>query len=532
MKPDKFDEAIRRKLEGIQPGFQDEDWAKFKAFQTTHAPTPFIQRFGRSIMYSAASVAAAVMVFANVYQYKQNHRLDQQVTQLKTQLAQRENVPLRISTRVDTVYITKYISVDSQRPQPEAYAQTLPQSNESELSNDEIVAENDISVSEGLKNVGKIIRKNPNERISEAFERPTSGESETSSGTKEIKNPTGIANAAKNELSFPKEKTSDATSQKETAGKNPRAADSQTALAQQNNEVGTKNSAKSEQSGEEKGEIDATTGSVAANNVPTNQIEINTLEPNQLEDLEGLQPAEIRVNRYAYATMQSQSGANAATANAKTPPPPPSMSLKNIRLRAGAGLAIGDKYTGYNFMTSVLLGKYWSLDVGIGKAKLTGPQYFTEAIFKDQTGRPFQKWNKSNDGVRPPLMQPQAIDIKTEVSLIRLPLSLTYRWPIKDNFTLLFSGGTNINLSAQQCYRFYYKERYDEFKEEKGQFSVTPSTSNDIMLGVGVEKQWRSLAFQVEAYTAPYLQKPEYLTDNRNLGIRFKILYQFGKKQI
>jgi hypothetical protein len=38
MKPDKFDEAIRRKLEGIQPGFQEEDWGKFKAYQSTQIP--------------------------------------------------------------------------------------------------------------------------------------------------------------------------------------------------------------------------------------------------------------------------------------------------------------------------------------------------------------------------------------------------------------------------------------------------------------------------------------------------------------
>lgn len=128
-------------------------------------------------------------------------------------------------------------------------------------------------------------------------------------------------------------------------------------------------------------------------------------------------------------------------------------------------------------------------------------------------------------------MPPQVFDIKTDVTLVRVPISLTYRWPIKDGFTLLFSGGTNLNLSAQQRYRFSYKERNDEFKEKEGNFSIKPAVSNDIMIATGVEKQWRSMAFQVEAYAAPYLQKPAYLTDNRNLGVRFKILYQFGKNK-
>ena len=112
MKPDKFDESIRRKLEGIQPSFQEDDWAKFTAYQAAHAPSSFsfIKHYGRALMYSAASVAAAVMVFANVYQYRQNKQLDQQLSQLKSTLAQKNDAPIRVSYRVDTVYITKYIN--------------------------------------------------------------------------------------------------------------------------------------------------------------------------------------------------------------------------------------------------------------------------------------------------------------------------------------------------------------------------------------------------------------------------------------
>lgn len=323
-----------------------------------------------------------------------------------------------------------------------------------------------------------------------------------------------------------------ATAQKGATGKNTGNSPGQTASAGQRNELVTKDIPTSEQKGLEKQGTEANGTTTAANNFPSKANELSPLEPNPMEELEGLQPAEIQVKRYAYATLQSKTTRSTAAGEAKTtPPPPPSISLKNIRFRVGGSLNIGDKYTGYNLMSSILLGKYWSLDVGIGKAKITGPEYFTEAVFKTQTGRPFQAWHKE-DNVRPPLMQPQVFDIKTDVALVRLPLSLTYRWPIKENFTLLFSGGTNINLSAQQCYRFYYKERNDNVEEKEGKFNVKPAISNDIMIATGIEKQWRRVAFQVEAYAAPYLQKPAYLTDNRNLGVRFKVLYQFGKKQI
>ncbi len=530
MKPEKFDEAIRRKLEGIQPSFQEEDWAKFKAFKNTHAPVSFVKRFGRSMLYTAASVAAAVMVFANVYQYRQNRQLDQQVAKLKTQLSQKEQAPVRTSTRVDTVYITKYISVESNQPQPEAYAQTLPQSNENEPSNDGIAPDEAAPIAGGLKNVGKIIRQNPNERISEAFERQTNAQPEATQpkeSTPTLENGTSVKPVRK----ALKDKNTNRIFSKETASNTTRTLKSQTPLAQSSSGSNAKSGQKLEQTDIVNEATAPTTPVETANNVVPSPIELSLLEPNQAEELDGIQPAEIHVKRYAYAALQNKSGSSTTTNEAKTTPPPPSISLRNVRFRVGGGLNIGDKYTGYGLMTSILLGKYWSLDVGLSKAKLTGPQYFTEDIFKAKTGRPFQTWHKSDD-VRPPLMPPQVFDIKTDVTLVRLPISLTYRWPIKDGFTLLFSGGTNLNLSAQQRYRFSYKERNDEFKEKTGNFSIKPAVSNDIMIATGVEKQWRSLAFQVEAYAAPYLQKPSYLTDNRNLGVRFKILYQFGKKQI
>jgi len=531
MKPEKFDEAIRRKLEGIQPSFQEEDWAKFKAFKNTHAPVSFVQRFGRSMLYTAASVAAAVMVFANVYQYRQNQQLDQQVAKLKTQLGQKEDAPVRISTRVDTVYITKYISVESNQPQPDAYAQTLPQSNENELLNNGATPDEAAPIAEGLKNVGKIIRQNPDERISEAFERPTNNDSETTE-SKELTPTLENGTPAKPVRNALKEKNINSPFSKETAGSTLRTLKSQTTVAQSGSESNTQNAPKLEQSGIINEATDPTTPVEIANNAVTSPIEVSPLEPNQAEALDGVQPAEIHVKRYAYAAaLQNKPASSATTNEAKTTPPPPSISLRNVRFRVGGGLNIGDKYTGYGLMTSILLGKYWSLDVGLSKAKITGPQYFTEDIFKERTGRPFQTWHKADD-VRPPLMPPQVFDIKTDVTLLRLPISLTYRWPIKDGFTLLFSGGTNLNLRAQQCYRYFYKERNGEFKEKEGDFSIKPAVSNDVMIATGVEKQWRSLAFQVEAYAAPYLQKPSYLTDNRNLGVRFKILYQFGKKQI
>jgi len=532
MKPDKFDEAIRRKLEGIQPGFQEEDWGKFKAYQSTQIPASFIQRYGRSMMYTAASVAAAVMVFANVYQYRQKLHLKQEITQLKGKLSQKDNAPIRTSTRVDTVYITKYISVESSS-QPNAYAQSVPSF--TEITTNELKKEIPNEVSESLKNTGKVIRQNSNERISEAPERQPA-ESETNA-LEENENNTSTVDAINEKLpvgsSSIKRENNPSSSKKERIGKSlPKASASSLSKGSSGNRNDVSTTERVVQNGEAN---EVSTGSVAANaNTPAVSIassEIAFLESKQtLSELEGLEPAKAQVQRYAYATLSASATNNAAT-ETKATPPPPSISLKNIKFRMGSGLNIGDKFTGYSLNTSLLLGKYWSVDVGVGKARINGPQYFTDAVFKAKNNRDFQTWKKSG-APQPPLLPPQALDITTSVSLVRMPISLTYRWPINSGLTLLMSGGTNLNLSATQEYCFSYRERNGDFKEEEGKFAVKPALSNDFMFSAGIEKQWKSLVFQTEVYAAPYLQKPTYLTENRNIGVRFKLLYQFGKTQI
>ena len=197
----------------------------------------------------------------------------------------------------------------------------------------------------------------------------------------------------------------------------------------------------------------------------------------------------------------------------------------------GAGLNISNGSTTYTANTSLLLGKFWSINVGLARAFIIGPQYFTEDIFKEKTKSDFKDWNKKGP-IQPPMAPPQAFNISTSATLWQLPVSLTYRWPMNDGFAFLLSGGTNFNLSACQSFSFYTRERNGELTQKRGDFVLKPTLSNDLIAAAGVEKQWRHLVVQAETYIAPYLQKPSYLTENRNLGIRFKVMYQFGKKAI
>lgn len=549
MKPDKFDEAIRQKLEGIQPSFQEDDWSKFAAYQAAHTSQPFFQRFSaRTAWYTAASVAAAMMVFANVYQYRTNKKLDHEVVELKATIAKQKDAPVRVTTRVDTVYITKYIEVKSSKLN--TYDSSVPSLNDE--SPDETIGQ-EPTVAERLKNVGKIIRQSPNERISNAFERTPKQVDAVSDVSDEVEsdviNKKGIEKEdvlqrgngvePKPDLNSPR------PSRKSEANAN-RGNRSQIAARES---VSSKNSALVSQQSITKNNANAGTQtskvlSGESNGIPPESVFLESesgaialLEPHtDIEELAGIPPAEAKVERYAYTKLSNPSNPATSTSAATTAasaaaPPPPSISFKNMKFRMGAGLNISNGSTTYTANTSLLLGKFWSINVGVARAFIVGPQYYTEDIFKEKTKSDFKDWNKKGP-IQPPMAPPQAFNISTSATLWQLPVSLTYRWPMNDGFAFLLSGGTNFNLSACQSFSFYTRERNGELTQKRGDFVLKPTLSNDLIAAAGVEKQWRHLVVQAETYIAPYLQKPSYLTENRNLGIRFKVMYQFGKKAL
>ncbi|AYQ33842.1 hypothetical protein [Runella sp. SP2] len=550
MKPDKFDEAIRQKLEGIQPSFQEDDWSKFAAYQAAHTSQPFFQRFSaRTAWYTAASVAAAMMVFANVYQYRTNKKLDHEVVELKATIAKQKDAPVRVTTRVDTVYITKYIEVKSSKLN--TYDSSVPSLNDE--SPDETIGQ-EPTVAERLKNVGKIIRQSPNERISNAFERTPKQVDAVSDVSDEVEsdviNKKGIEKedvlqrengvepkpdlnsprpSRKSEANANRGNRSQITSRESVSSKNS------ALVSQQSTRKNSSNTDTYQTSKVLSGESNEIRPESALSESESGAIAL--LEPHtEIEELAGIPPAEAKVKRYAYTKLSNPSNPATSTSAATTAasaaaPPPPSISFKNMKFRMGAGLNISNGSTTYTANTSLLLGKFWSINVGVARAFIVGPQYFTEDIFKEKTKSDFKDWNKKGS-IQPPMAPPQAFNISTSATLWQLPVSLTYRWPMNDGFAFLLSGGTNFNLSACQSFSFYTRERNGELTQKRGDFVLKPTLSNDLIAAAGVEKQWRHLVVQAETYIAPYLQKPSYLTENRNLGIRFKVMYQFGKKAL
>ncbi len=89
MKTDQFDDSIKKKLDGIQPTFQEEDWDKFQAFAQAHQVPYWKVLVSKQALYIAASITIVSLLFTTLTQYYAKKDLQQQlisVTQIKDSL--------------------------------------------------------------------------------------------------------------------------------------------------------------------------------------------------------------------------------------------------------------------------------------------------------------------------------------------------------------------------------------------------------------------------------------------------------------
>jgi hypothetical protein len=89
MKTDQFDDSIKKKLDGIQPTFQEEDWDKFQAFTQAHQVPYWKVLVSKQAMYIAASITIVSLLFTTLTQYYAKKDLQQQlilVTETKDSL--------------------------------------------------------------------------------------------------------------------------------------------------------------------------------------------------------------------------------------------------------------------------------------------------------------------------------------------------------------------------------------------------------------------------------------------------------------
>ncbi|MPR35583.1 hypothetical protein [Salmonirosea aquatica] len=533
MKTNRFDEILRRKLESIQPDFQDQDWDAWQAFRQ-HATPTFWQTYGHWLGYAVATVTTAVMVVLYVNQSNQNQDLLKEMQALKQQLTttdkssqvrsdsaasggvSRGEVPLS-SPLPDTVYVVECRTVYIERPPGIESTENVEDARP--VADPELRKTPDVSEKTGIaKNQRKqadnptpgaplpateeaIVHTNP--RVSEQDYKtdPKPGAA--------LPTPNGIRQSE--DLTKPIGKVPSKGTLPVGTGLDSEAKPSLTAVKNYDSE-----------------RLDL--GEIVALPTPV----YTKPATNVYRRLQGRMPQPARTAAPEQRLAQVE---KPAQTNQKTEVPISIQKVEKVakdeRLlpdfglglpyRVGAGQLWEGRTKALGVWNEVLLGKHWSVQGGLTFQKLEDQKFYNDRIFREKTHEDFRK-----EHAKPFPQSFEIFNITIETTLFQIPLNLNYRGELGHNFAYFAGVGTTLNLRARQELSFDFRLPTNDFGEQSAERTVPFPLINNVNLQAGVEKRWSPIVLQASLLLDNRFKPLPGLDDRTGLGLQMKLLYELG----
>lgn len=564
MNTDRFTDIIRRKLESIRPDFTEKDWVRMQATlqQATppspdaHLPGPSVVQHGwagQPWLMAAAAVSTVVLISVGVWQRQQINDLRQTVRQLNQQRvtasppatnaagpnspvanspatplpgqsdnnpsvaarsgtapeasvrsnAARPNVTViqPVARQTDTVYVTRYLPT----PVPTSQSTTRRSVQRTPAPADR--------QNEGAQ---PNTPGNDPQRLTAPAISPTEQVADTPA---KAQKPAGqLPNAGREtEPIAAGDKPTERFTTDQVAGKTTR-------------QPGRNQYDSYQQTGQSNGdpiailptrpgnsENPATqTGATGEANRPAVQYELMASRPTQFGTTDWTAALLRRANRTKPTRTTTVGGQSA-------PEIQPVRHLA-VRLRLGAGTDVSKAVWSFSAFTEVIIGRHWTLNLGLSRANHLNGTFVTDADFYRKTRQDFRKGYAR--GV-PPGHDILAIGLRT--TRIQLPINVGYRIPLNQNLTLLPSVGTNLNLLSAEHVTFYKRVpfRGSDYEVINNDILRPVNTFNNLTFGTSLEWHQRHWALQGgSVLTAPLRTDTKWQT-GLTAGLRARVMYQF-----
>jgi hypothetical protein len=190
--------------------------------------------------------------------------------------------------------------------------------------------------------------------------------------------------------------------------------------------------------------------------------------------------------------------------------------------QVGLGVERTTTQNGLGIFSEMVLNKRLGFSAGLKLLVINNEKYNDAADYRQQRNRYF-------NGVDSPSLPDTSIsNIGIQTTLFQLPLAVTYYHPLKRNFSLLFSLGTDIDLFVNQQLKY---ERDDDFnnqnKHEDHEIKRANIMINNVVISAGLQKQWKHFVFQASPYLSPQTRAVEYKKENIYFGFRVRAFYRF-----
>lgn len=549
MRPDDFDDSIRRKLDSIEPNFREKDWVQMQQVMRQHGLISPWSAAPPWLMPAAGLVSVAALLTTTVWLGQSNQQLRQDVQRLNQTVTQLKQTPEAVPARVDTVYLTRTL------PSPSTN-RVNPQSIESNVSVSPSVPPRDNAVTTplstdalsrqpGQDSVAEqptVTTNAPADRVRPAPAGrpgpPTTSTIEPVQG-RQATDPTAV-------VTVPADATGNRVARTTETGRNRNAGGT--------NRPGT------ERPAEGRGRVETTTPSatagstgVVASSAPRNASapadrrtgapEVNgpasgpvrgttpmvleklasrPLRPDSVYFDEGISRAIRRLRRLYPARPLPTLPAAPTTAPEAT-----AVVTPNDRFRLGVAGEVGLKQWSLGVYGDVLLGRHLLFGLGLERVSISGGEFSTDILFKERTRRDFRGYYAPGIDNRHLIL-----NISRRSFTWQVPVTLGYRIPVGAGIALTPAVGISTSLSAYETVRFTYADlnRKGPYELREAQLPAVQrpvAWYHSWSTSLGVEKRWGPVIVQASPYlVGPFTNGPLGLNGTSG-GLRLRTLYAF-----
>ncbi len=473
MKTDNFDEAFRRKVESFHPPFRDDEIDRIQGYVHQHIPLSFWQRFGQTLTYSAGTLAIVTLITYTLFQANENKTLLNKISDLNTQLEQKQaniakNTPkVSILVKTDTVFVVKYVTKE------------VPVYAENKNSVRRVFNPSDISETSAITN--------KKENLNDAFVSPVFNKTSTISNEKENRSINSSTAGRVENPSYNSVRNITSTEKNENIARG----NTQNAFAEKplvkNENIQSENT---------------------NNSLIINELKAKSMDFSTSKNFDDLLNRKLNLPHLPIITKAKF----------------PSIAMPNLKYRIGLGTDKGFGQKGASLLTDILFAKRWSITSGINMAFLSPKHFRDEDDFKRKTNKDFRDKYPTNAPIINPIE-----DIDVHQVLLRVPLYLNYRLPLRKDFTLLFSTGTDFDLSLRQFTSYNHRDFYkdDHSRDIIEKMSVIPF--NNLLFSAGIEKRWKHYSVQLSPYFSTQIKQVSYRNENYSFGLKLNGFYRISR---
>jgi len=196
--------------------------------------------------------------------------------------------------------------------------------------------------------------------------------------------------------------------------------------------------------------------------------------------------------------------------------------LTGTTISAGASFRFSGQRIGMGVAGELKFGKHIGFTTGLTYNFLKAEQ------FQDKQDLNGHKHGDFNHHIHDHLNDKEHVtNITIKSQLLQLPLSVNYSIPLKQNFSVRISFGTDLDLYLKQ--KLMYEDHVDSthFHERQLDTKGDVEVFNNLFFGIVVGKCWNHFVLSIEPYYSQGLKQVYYKPEETEFGIGVSLKYSF-----